>query len=480
MLHFFKITKISKSQEAHCKMPSLQRQESFSLLKVYIMMDRFFHVIYQINEAYWMYVGWVILVGAGLYLTFKSRFHQLRVIANFVPTLRAIGAASKDKVTGVSPFRLFFASVGGTIGIGNIAAVTTAILVGGPGAFLWLWLAAFSGMIIKYVDIYLSIQYRKPNRHRSYDGGPMYFVPQAFPGKLGIILAHISAFFLCVYGIEVYQFTVIIDTFESVFVSINREILILGMLVFTVYIVLGGVRRLANFSALLMPVFLLGYAGMCLWIIGANWAALPGLLITVVKSAFTGHAAVGGFAGSTLLMVAQQGAAQGVYSGDTAIGFDAVVQSESTVSDPRYQATMGIISTFTDALVCTLTMLTVLLTQLWQLDAVMKPSEYIRMALARYFGHTDYIFLMVIFLAGFTTIQGYFVVGTKAAQFIWPRYGKWAYIAYSLTAFWFFAHYHQSNILLLMNLSSGVLILINLSAILILSRNLDFKTHKIT
>lgn len=438
-------------------------------------MKAFFDCINGINNFYWMYVGWMVLLGAGLYLTVKSRFYQFFIVANVVAATKAIIFAAKKESSGVSPFRLFFASVGGTIGIGNIAAVTTAILIGGPGALFWLWIAAIAGMIIKYVDVYLSIQYRKANQQNSYDGGPMYYITQAIQGPLGKFLAYTSALLLCIYGIEVYQSTVIIDTFENVFVGLSREWLIISLLVFTFYIVIGGVKRLANFCSLVMPIFLSGYIFMCMWVIIANIGTLPTLLVTIFKCAFTGHAATGGFAGSSFLLAMQQGASQGVYSSDTAIGFDAVVQSESTVSDPRYQSTLAIISTFTDSVICTMTALALLCTGIWQEVGKFYPSQYVAKCLGMYFSHIDYIFVIVIFLAGFTTIQGYFVVGMKSAQFISKRWGKLIYCIYGLGAYWLFAHYPQQNVLLLMNLSSGFLVLINLSAIIILSRKLDFK-----
>jgi alanine or glycine:cation symporter, AGCS family len=434
-----------------------------------------FQYIENFNNFYWMYLGWIVLFASGIYLTVYSRFYQFKVIWRLFPTMKAILLASEKDMPGISPIRLFFASVGGTIGIGNIAAVTTAILIGGPGALFWLWLAAGAGMIIKYTDVYLAIRYRVANAHNGYDGGPMYYIPKAIKGKIGLMLAYTSASLLCIYGIEIYQFTVIVDTFDSLNLGLSREWVIILFLSFTFYIVVGGVKRLANFCAWIMPIFLCSYVFLCLWVVLANFEIFPSVLAMVFKSAFTGQSATGGFAGSTLLLAAQQGAAQGVYSSDTAIGFDAVVQSESNVSDPHYQATLAIISTFTDAFICTMTAFALLANGIWQSSAGLYPSQYVAECFKLYFAHTDYIFVIVIFLAGFTTIQGYFVVGAKAAHFISKKWGKTLYFIYGFSAYWLFSHYSQQNVLLMMNLSSGFLVLINLIAILILSRNLKFE-----
>lgn len=437
------------------------------------MIDQFFHYLIQIDNFYWSYIGLFILLITGVYLTIRTGFYQFRVLEHLPTTLKNLFQASQKDMPGLSPFRLYFASVGGSVGLGNIVAVVTALLIGGPGALFWLWVAALCGMLIKYSEIYLGMKYRIRNEHGGFDGGPMYTLRYAFKGRLGIILSYMAAFLLCIYGVEVFQFTVIVDTLVQT-TSWNREVVIAILLLFMVYIGLGGVRRLANFSSICMPIFIVLYIFMCSWVIVLNAAALPGIFVEVFKSAFMGHAAMGGFAGSTLLMAAQQGAAQGVYSGDIAIGFDAIVQSETKVTDPQQQARLAIISIGTDSLICTLSILVVLVTGLWYTDTQLQTSEYVAKGLSMYFPHVDKSIVLIIFLAGFTTIQAYMVVGLKSAHFISQKFGRWLYFLYAVLGFWFFAHFDQDKVLVLMNLSGGLLILLNLSSILKLRKEINF------
>lgn len=438
------------------------------------MMEQVFSVLSAVDDFYWRYVGFFLVVLAGLYFSFKSGFYQIRVLRHLPATIRALAAYSKKEMPGVSPLRLYFASIGGMIGLGNVVAVVTALLIGGPGALFWLWIAAFAGMLIKYSEIYLGMKYRRANGQDGYDGGPMFTIPAAFKGKTGVILANVAAVLLCIYGVEIFQFTVIIDTIQDN-VPIEKEVIILVFLALTVYVGLGGVKRLANVCTFLMPLFIVLYVILCGWVIFLNIGMVPEMLVTVFKSAFVGHAAVGGFAGSTLLMAAQQGAARAVYSGDVAIGFDSIIQSETKSHNFYYQARLAIVATLTDVVICTMSMVVVYLTGLWMDPTVFKTSEYVAHALSVHVPHSQYFIAFVIFLAGFTTILAYFAVGVKAAKFLSPRFGRPLYYVFAVFSFWFFAHFDQTKVYLIMSLSGGLLVLINLSAIMRLSREICFK-----
>ncbi len=442
------------------------------------MIDQIFSALSTVDDFYWRYIGFFLVVLAGLYFSVKSRFYQIRVLKHLPATVRALAAYGKQEMPGVSPIRLYFASIGGMVGLGNIVAVITALLIGGPGALFWLWIAAFAGMLIKYAEIYLGMKYRRTNGLEGYDGGPMYTIPGAFKGKGGIILANIAAVLLCIYGVEIFQFTVIVDTIQDN-LPIGKEIIILVLLVFTVYVGLGGVKRLANVCTLLMPLFIVLYVMLCGWVIFLNMEMVPEMFVTIFKSAFVGHAAIGGFAGSTLLMAAQQGAARAVYSGDIAIGFDSIIQSETKTNNFYYQSRLAIVAAFTDALICSMSMIVVYLTGLWMDPVSFKTSEYVAHALAMHIPHSQYFIAFIIFLAGFTTILAYFAVGVKAAKFLSPRFGRAIYYVFAIFAFWFFAHFDQTKVYLIMSLSGGLLILVNLSAIIKLRKEVCFKFGKV-
>lgn len=439
------------------------------------MIEPVFSQLSKIDGFYWRYIGFFLIVLVGIYFSYRSHLYQFRVLGRLPATIKILATYSKRKMPGVSPLQLYFVSIGGMAGLGNIVAIMSTILIGGPGALFWLWIAAFAGMILKYAEIYLGLRYRRLNSNNGYDGGPMFMIPAAFKGRLGLILANGAAFLLCIYGIEILQFTIIIDSIHDSF-KVSREFIIILFVLVIIYIGLGGVKRLAALCTMLMPLFIVLYVAMCLWVMILHIELLPEFFITVFKSAFVGHAAIGGFAGSTLLMAAQQGAARAVYSGDIAIGFDSIIQSETKTKNADYQARLAIVASLTDTFICTLSIAIIYLTGLWTESTSYKLSEYAIRALSMHIPHAKYLILVIIFLAGFTTIQAYFAVGLKAAKFLSPRYGKFVYLLYAIFAFWFFAHYDQTKISSIMGLSAGLLILINISTMIRLRKEISFKT----
>ena len=436
-------------------------------------MNTLFRFFTAVDAFLWSYAIFILIVLAGLYLTFRSRFYQFRVLEHLPSALKKMMKDSQKESVGVSPFRLFFTTSGGKIGIGNSVAVVTAITVGGPGALFWLWIAAMSGMLIKYAEIYLGMHYRRHNaKQDGYNGSLMFSFSDAFGSHWGRILMKIGGVFLCIYGVEVYQFTILTDTVQKI-VPIHRDVIIVGVLLLTLYIAMGGVRRLANFCSTLAPAFLVAYVGMCLWILFCNAGALPGIVTSVFKSAFVGHAPLGGFVGSGVFIAIQKGMARAVYSGDIAIGFDSIIQSESKLQQPQHQARMAIVSTFSDTMICTLTSLVILVTGLWQTGGL-QDSEYMQKAMGLYFPYSEYLMEGIILLACLTTIQSYFVVGAKSATFVSRRWGQILFFCYAIVAFIFFAHFDQSQVILVMSLSGGILVLINLSCMLRLRKKVTF------
>ena len=434
------------------------------------MFDTFFNTLSVIDEFYWTYIGFTLVAVAGLYFSYTTRFFQFRVLTQLKKTVTDLHKDSKTEDVGTHPLRLYFASVGGMVGLGNIVGVVTAILLGGPGALVWLWFASFAGMLIKYSEIYLGVKHRVKNNRGGYDGGPMYYLKDAF----GVTwISVIVCVLLCVYGVEVYQFTIVTDTLSSAF-SLPKAGVIAALLAATIYTGLGGIKRLANVCSVMMPIFMVLYIVMCLFVIIANIGELPQVLLKCFESAFTGHAALGGFAGSSMMAAAQHGIARAVYSGDIGIGYDATIQSETRTRYPERQARMAIFSITTDAIVCTMSMLVVLVTGLWQAGG-MQASEYVAAALGTYFPHTSIFMAIFFFFAGYTTIIAYFAVGIKCAKFLSPRFGEKAYYIYAMLAFPFFSFFDQSKVILIMSISGGLLMMLNLLGIFKLRHEIKFK-----
>lgn len=426
-----------------------------------------------IDAFYWTYVGVTVVFLSGLYITLKSGFFQFRVLYNFKDTLRSIRNEARNKhLPGVNPLKLYFASVGGMVGLGNIVVVITSVTYGGPGVLIWLWIASFAGMMIKYSEIYLGIKFRQANAN-SFNGGSMYYLKEAFGVK---IIPIVLCIMLCVYGVEVSQFKIITDTFAKTF-DIDYNIVLYFLLALVLYTALGGVSRLANTCTYLMPPFMISYTLACLWILAMNYEAIPEVLKMIANSAFVGHAPIAGFAGSTCLMAIQSGVARAVYSSDIAIGYDSIIQSESAASTPAIQAKMAVFAQFTDSFICTMSILVVLVTGVWHSPLLSDPSEYVPSAFKMHFPAVEYFMAVLFFIAGFTTIIAYFTVGIKCAQFLNQKWGKKIYIVYATTAFITTSYLDQTTLITVMSLCSGVLVLLNLSGIIKLRKHIKFPRY---
>ncbi|MDR2464259.1 MAG: amino acid carrier protein [Holosporales bacterium] len=437
---------------------------------MHTLLNSFFECLAKIDQFFWTYIGFIILFTSGFFLTIKTRGFQFKVLLNFKICIQdLLRGPSKCSSRGIHPIRLYFASVSGMVGLGNIVGIITAVTIGGPGALFWLWVACFPSMLVKYSEIYLGIRYRVPNEQGGYDGGPMFYLKKAFNCKSVSFMASVL---LCIYGVEVFQFDVVADVISTTF-HINQIVTITCLLGLVLFTVLGGIRRLSQMCSFVMPLFIISYVGMCLYIIIYNASEIPFVLKTVFHSAFSGHAAVGGFAGSTAILAAQQGISRSVYSGDIGIGYDSIIQAETRAILPQQQARLGIFSLLTDAIVCTLSIFVVLITNVWTIKV--PPDQYIARALAMYFKNADLFMAVFIFLAGFTTIVAYLSVGIKSAFFLNGIRGKVLYLSYAIFAFVFFSFFDQEKALLVMSISAGMLIVFNIIGILKLLKFIKFR-----
>ncbi len=435
------------------------------------MLDHFFEILTHLDTFFWSYIAFVLIMCLGCWLTFQARFFQIRAFPSILKTFSQCLVKSSQDARGIHPLKAFFASVGGMIGIGNVVGIVTAIQIGGPGALVWVWIAALIGTIIKYSEIYLGLKHRVANNHGGYDGGPMYFLQKAFNNRW---IPVCIALLLCVYGVEIYQFVVVTDTVSSNF-NLNRYFVIFALLSLVLYAGIGGIPRLGKICSCLMPFFVILYLGMGLWIILQEISVIPGILKVVMTSAFTGHAAVGGFAGSSALLAIQHGVARAAYSADIGIGYDSIIQSESNTVFPERQARLAVLGVCIDNLICTMSILIVLISGVWASIEPIEGSKLVQTSLSRYFPYM-HIFMPTFFLiVGYTTIIAYFCVGIKCARFISPRYGFPIYIGYSILAWFLFSFVDQTQALLVMSISGALLLITNLTGIFKLRREIVFE-----
>ncbi|NRB10939.1 MAG: sodium:alanine symporter family protein [Rickettsiaceae bacterium] len=433
------------------------------------IIDNLFNYINIFQEFYWNYVGWLLICFTGIYLTIKSRGLQFRALYNFRKNIKEIFADGKGK-EGMHPLKLYFASVGGMVGIGNIVGISVALMIGGPGSIFWTIIASIFGTLLKYSEIYLGVKHRVKNKYGGLDGGPMYYLQDAFKSKF---IASLFAVFLCIYGAEVYQFVILVDRIESSF-TFDRHLVVFGLLMAVIYSAFGGINRIANICSVIMPVFMISYVIMSIYIIIQNADYLPEFLGLVVKSAFTKQAGIGGFLGSSMIVAMHYGMSKAVYSGDIGIGYDSIVQSETRVTDPTKQATFAIYSLFTDTFICIITNLMLGVTGAWYKLQDLQTIDIVPATFSNYFPYSDIFVTLLLFFAGFTTVIGFLAVGIKCARFLSPKYGKIIYLIYAPISFIFCSNFSPDKLFIIMDFVSGILVLLSIAGILKLRKEIKF------
>lgn len=433
-----------------------------------------FSFLNYLDNVFWSYIAFVLILSCGIYFSFKAKFAQITLFPGFCKSFWSFSKTKIDPSSrGIHPLKIFFASTGGTIGIGNVVGVVSAACLGGPGALFWVWISGFIGSVVKYSEVFLGIKYRQVHSDGYYSGGPMYFLQKAFKRPL---LSTIVSILLCIYGIEIYQFSVIVNSISHNW-EFPRLLVIGGLLGIVLYTVVGGLRRTSKICSILLPAFLCLYFLMGFFILFKEFSTIPSLCALVFKSAFSGHAALGGFAGCTVAMTIRQGISRAAYSGDIGIGFDSVIQSESAVKDPSHQASLSIVGIFIDNFVCTMSIFMVLASGSW-LIFNNDPSLAIQSSLSKYFPYINFFFPVFLFLTGYTTITSYFIVGKKCASFLFKKMGEKFYILYGAVALVFFCFLPQDNALTVMSVSGALLLIINLLGIFKLRKEIEFPSKQ--
>lgn len=433
------------------------------------MFDSLFVYLDFVDDFLWEYVGMPAIVLFGVYLMVKSKFLQVR---GFPAVVRRFIALSRVSSTGqgVHPLRAFFASVGGCVGMGNVVVVCIAVQLGGPGAIFWLWITALVSMLLKYAEVYLGIKYRVSNESgEGYNGGSIYYLRRAFKGLWVPVMA---SFFLCIYGVEILQFNLITASVTSNF-HLNQYLVVAVLLGLVLYAGSGGVDRVGKICSALIPTFVVVYLIMGGWVLLQNVGAIPAALKLIVTSAFTGHAAVGGFAGSGVLLAMIQGVKRASYTGDVGIGYASVIHSESSVERPQHQASLTIIELFLDTfIICTMSLILIVVTGVWK--EPIHSSMLVQTALAAYFPYMNFFMPFFLFLLGYSTLISYFCFGLKSSEYLSPHRGRKIYTVYAAMMFMLFSFVETTQALAVMAITGALLLAINIFGMFRLRKEIHF------
>ena len=317
-----------------------------------------------LNGYVWGWPTIVLLLGTGLLLTIATRGAQFRYLAlTFREVLGKI--TQKNLAPGsVSPFQAVATALASTVGVGNIAGVATAIAIGGPGALFWLWISGVLGMCTKFAEIVIALHYRERDASGVWRGGAMYTLRKLGLPWLGSAFAALVA--LAAFGIgNMVQANSVADSLRASF-GVSPQITGVVLAIITAAVILGGIRRIGEVTELMVPAMALFYLGGGLVILIRYAAEIPSAFGMVIDGAFTGTAATGGFAGSTLMMALRYGVARGLFSNEAGLGSAPIVHAVAQTDHPVRQGLYGIFEVFVDTiLVCTTTGLVVLVTGAW-------------------------------------------------------------------------------------------------------------------
>ena len=336
------------------------------------MLELILELITKVNDAIngfvWGPVMLALLVGTGVFLTCRTGWVQVRrfgyIMKNTIGSL--FRKSDKDHGNNLSPFQAVTTALAGTVGTGNIAGVTGAIFVGGPGAVFWMWASAFFGMCTKYAEIALALEYRVTDETGTHKGGPMYYIERGL-GKswkpLAVLFALLGG--LASFGIgNIAQSSEIAGAMNGMF---GMDTVVTGVLlaVIVAIVVIGGVKRIGQVASYLVPFMAIFYILAGVAVIILRIEDVPGVLATIVTSAFSFEAVGGGVFGYAIMVAMKQGFARGVFSNEAGLGSAPIAHAASSTDEPIEQAMWGVFEVFIDTIIiCTITSLTVLLSGL--------------------------------------------------------------------------------------------------------------------
>ena len=331
----------------------------------------------KINDIVWGVPAMILILGAGLLLSVLCKFPQFtRLGYIFKNTLgkalkKQEGPAAKGSV---SPFKAMCTALAASIGTGNIAGVSGAIAIGGPGAVFWMWISALVGMCTKYSEVTLAIKYREKNAEGDWVGGPMYYIKNGLGPKwkwLAVIFALFGG--LASFGIgNMTQVNTIASTINEAIAGFvpttegQQKMIALAVGIIAaviVFIVLvGGIQRIGDVCALLVPVMAIIYVVAALIVIIVNITEIPAAFSAIFVGAFNPSAVAGGVAGATIKTAITKGVGRGIFSNEAGLGSASMAHAAADVKDPVEQGIYGVFEVFMDTIVvCTMTSMVVLL-----------------------------------------------------------------------------------------------------------------------
>ena len=374
-------------------------------------------ILSAIDSFIWGAPLLILLSGTGLYLTLRLGFIQIR----YLP--RALGYLFKKDKGGkgdVSSFAALCTALAATIGTGNIVGVATAVQAGGPGAIFWMWLVALLGMATKYAECLLAVKYRVRDKNGFMAGGPMYYIERGLGIKWLAKLFALFGVMVAFFGIGTFpQVNAITYAMQDTF---NVPVLVTAIIVTLLVglIILGGVKRIATASSVIVPFMAILYVTTSLVIILLNIEKVPDAISLIIYSAFEPQAALGGAVGFTVMRAIQSGVARGIFSNESGLGSAPIAAAAAQTREPVRQGLISMTGTFLDTIiVCTMTGIVLVLTGAWnnpELAGATVTNYAFAQGLGTSIGAT--IVTVGLLFFAFTTILGWCYYGERCFVYL--------------------------------------------------------------
>jgi alanine or glycine:cation symporter, AGCS family len=384
-------------------------------------MDWFVNIVDTIHIAVWGAPLLIAVFGVGIYMTFLLKGIQFRYLFYAIKLLFTYKGEGSKKGD-ITPFQALMTALASDIGISNIAGVATAVMMGGLGAIFWIWVVAFVGMASRFAESLLAVKYREVNHYGTMSGGPMFFISRGLGWKW---LAVSFAFFGCfaaIGGGNLIQANSIADALNDLF-GVAPLYTGIALALLTGTMLIGGIKNIGRAASFLVPIMGVFYliGGMIIILLHINM--VPSAIILIIKSAFTGQAATGGFVGSGMIMAMRFGTARGIASTEAGMGSGAIAAAAAQVDTPGRQAMISMTGTFFAAFViCTITGLVLAVTGVVGATnangVVLNGAPLTVAAFNDNLPGGGYIVTLGLIFFGYTTVMGWAYYGEKCMEYM--------------------------------------------------------------
>ena len=411
-------------------------------------------ILGKVDDLVWGIPLIALILVCGVWLTIRTRCLQVRHLGKALGYMFRNEEGAKGEI---SSFAALCTALSATIGTGNIVGVATAIGAGGPGALFWMEVAAFFGMATKYSEGFLAIKYRTVDEDGHALGGPFYYIERGM-GKNWKWLAKLFAFFGVLVGLlgigTFTQINGIVSAAQNFFDPEKTHVafhmfgldytwttVIAGLLVTlaVALVVIGGVKRIARVSQVVVPFMAVFYVLFAVILLVTHITAIPAAVVLIVKAAFCPQAALGGALGITMKQAIQLGVARGIFSNEAGLGSAPIAAAAVQTHEPVRQGMVTMLGTFFDTIiVCTMTGLTIVITGAWKPELGLKGVQVTTYAFQQGLPFPEWFSALVLMISlvffAFTTILGWDYYSERCLEYLSNRkksvvHGyRWLYI----------------------------------------------------